>query len=323
MLKIIWVTRSRKHRVISHWWEGFRKEVSKFAHVTSVVLPAEKETIYTKQEKEEYEKSIELLMKPENTNNNFDILYNESPAAYSSVPWRKITIPKAMFMNDQHGVHIKKYFKRAFYENAYNILFMTYRDSLLRFHPDLQNNFICIWLPFAIDPNIFKDYKENKNIDCLSVGIIDPKIYPLRSKAHQELKSYKGYVRIERPPEKFIGNKWPVGEIYAKIINKSRLVITDSSIYKYPVLKYFEIPACQSVLCADYLPELRDLGFIHNENMIALKKNMNIRKTILNLLKDKEKLDSIAQKANELVHTKHTLKIRAQEFVKNIKRILI
>jgi hypothetical protein len=319
-IKILWFTRSRKHRVISHWWEGFRREVSKISQVTTIMLPAEQNTIYSNSEKEQYNQQLTLIKDTKEINSKFDIIYNESPAANFEVSWKEIIIPKAILMNDQHGKFVKEYFQRAFYENKFNILFTTYRDATIKFHPDLIKKFTWFWLPFAIDPEIFKDYNQFKKINCLNVGIINPQVYPLRFKAHKELQSLNGYTRIERPPEKFIGNKWPIGKEYANILNSAKITITDSSIYKYPVLKFFEIPACKSVLCSDYFGELKDLGLIPNENMILIKKTDDIKETISKALKN-PKLEKIANSGYSLMHNNHTLQIRAQEFIRSIESL--
>jgi len=320
MIKILWFTRSRKHRVISHWWEGFRKEVSKMADVTLAMIPAEKETKTSLQEQKEYEKLVPLLKDASEINKRFDIIYNESPAAFLDIPWRDVTIPKTILMNDQHGVHVKEYFHRAFYANKFNILVTTYKNALNEFHPDLEAQFKVIWLPFAVDPEIFKDYKLDKKIGCLNIGIINEKIYPLRHKSNIQLKNSPWYKRVERPPERFKGAKWPINNDYAKLINSAKITITDSSVYHYPVLKFFEIPACNSVLCSNYFKELGELGFIPNENMLEVKKTDNIKEIVLKMLKNNN-LEKISEAGYKLIHTKHTLQIRAQEFIFNLEKL--
>lgn len=61
-----------------------------------------------------------------------------------------------------------------------------------------------------------------------------------------------------------------VGQNYAKELNRSKIVLTCDSVFKYPLMKYFEITACNALLLASYSKELGDLGFIPGVNFVAI-----------------------------------------------------
>ena len=94
------------------------------------------------------------------------------------------------------------------------------------------------------------------------------------------------------------------------------------SIFKYPVLKFFEIPACNSVLFSDYNKELKQLGFEPNENMVRIDKVDNIKKFIRGYLRVPDKLKEISQNGYDLIHTRHTAQKRAEEFVEYVEKII-
>jgi len=74
-------------------------------------------------------------------------------------------------------------------------------------------------------------------------------------------------------PKDHSKNPFPIGKDYVKVLNESKIGITCSSIYNYPLMKFMEFPVCGTLLCADYFPELKEMGYILEENMIELNLN--------------------------------------------------
>ena len=118
--------------------------------------------------------------------------------------------------------------------------------------------------------------------------------------------------------------------------------------YDYPVLKIFEVPACYSALFCDYIPELGELGFVPNENMVEITEDMlgvyvemvksgkKIKpKAVFDTTKRKEfikfirswlvspDLKRITENGFELVHSRHTDEIRAKKIVEELKEIKV
>jgi spore maturation protein CgeB len=83
-------------------------------------------------------------------------------------------------------------------------------------------------------------------------------------------------------------------------------------------MKYFEIPACGSIIYGEYFDELGDLGFIPDENMIVVDKS-DIIGQLNYLMEDKDNLKRLIQNGKDLIHSRHTTKIRAEELVDIIK----
>lgn len=115
-----------------------------------------------------------------------------------------------------------------------------------------------VHIPHCAEKSIFKDYGLEKTIDVLCTGISSKKFYPLRRKLKKKvgpILQNRGYkFKVFKHP----GYRLPSLEAikkhtikYAKALNRSKVVVTCSSKYKYELAKYAEIPMCRTALCAD------------------------------------------------------------------------
>jgi len=305
-MKILWVTVDRTNRVATIF-DPLREEVSKLADVDVIMkklpmLAGAYQNIRLK------EKSLINIKKA----NEYDIVFTDAPFAFQNEQWNKIKTKKAVLFEDQHGQN--PIFSKQFKEWGFTIFFTRYGNIISR-HPHLNNMKIFL-LSHSIDNEIFKDYKLKKKIGALMVGMTGEKNYPIRFNVDKQLRGQTFYKKFSRPFETYEKKpKWPAGKEYAKLINSASITFTCSSIYKYNVLKFFEIPGSKSALFADYNNELKKLGFILNENMIEIKKGIKYVDFIKNWLKNKNQLEDITQNGYDLIHKKHTAKIRAEEFL--------
>ena len=111
-----------------------------------------------------------------------------------------------------------------------------------------------VYLGHGANKNIFKDYKLKKEYDILLVGKLSW-AYPLRTLFMNLMphlkKKYKCHIH-EHPGYDLKDshtNKYLIE--MAKVINKSKLVLTCSSKFKYRLGKYIEIPMSGAALCGD------------------------------------------------------------------------
>lgn len=135
-------------------------------------------------------------------------------------------------------------------------------------------------IPHCIENTIFKDYYQKKEYDIMLVGIFSRGIYPLRDRLYQLLMSgtlnpYK--VKILKHPGYKIANVNEQVVNYAREINKAKIVLTCSSIYKYALSKYMEVPACNSLLVAD-IPH--DRSEIFRKYVVEIDMSWNNEKII-------------------------------------------
>jgi len=316
-MRILWLATDRSKRV-ANIFGPLQKEVSKIADVHFILrqLPL---GMLPKAWQQKYTKGNEKpprLVNPKFAN-EFDFIIVDAPFAFLDENWEKIKTKKGVLIEDQHG-DVLEYSKR-YMDEGFDIFFTRY-NNILKQHPWLKDQTIK-WLPHGFDPNIFKDYKSFKKWDCLMVGRIQPKIYPIRWKVHQQMSnSSVAYNRTERPEENVPEQlRWPIHKEYAQMIGYSKITFACMSIFKYPVMKYFEIPACNSALFADYNDELDELGFKPDENMVSLNGVDNIPELVKSWLGSPKELSNLSGNGYDMVHEKHTAEKRAEQLINYIE----
>lgn len=243
-----------------------------------------------------------------NKNNTPDLIICDNLCAFRNEPWSKFNLPLFSILVDQHSLVDNDQVNIAI-KNNFKV-FHRYKFNL--FHKDLPNKIKTFYLPHSVNINIYKNFNLKKEIDLLQTGAISS-VYLLRN----FIKNYNfkniNYKFIERPDDTNL-KKWPIGNDYINLINKSKFTLACGSKYNYPVLKYFEIPACGSIIYGSYFDELRDLGFIRNINFIEADTN-NPEDHIKKLLKEKELLENICLNGFKLINEKHSNSIRINQMM--------
>ena len=226
----------------------------------------------------------------------------------------KVNVPKGISFHDLHRkANLLHSFVR---ENNINLIFAHYRDAFQTFFPEYKKKFR--WLPHHVNTSVFYDYKIEKKIDYLLLGAKKQKFYPLRNEIYKKMGKMQGFVCHHHPgyvsftpkeeSEMFVEDK------YAMEINRAKMFFTCDSILHYPIKKYFEVLASNTLLLASSSTELRDLGFIDGETIIKIKPK-NFEEKAIYYLKNEVERKKIAQCGYNLVRARHTTEIRAKEYV--------
>lgn len=198
----------------------------------------------------------------------------------------------------------------------------TYKYILATLYPEIAVSKKVVWIPHSASPDFLIDYNPHPENSLFISGAIT-RSYPLRqhikmlhalgsySTVHQSHPGYRsGYDYKESAV---------VGRRYAERINRYRAGFTDSSIFKYIVAKYFEIPATGALLFADNAVSepLKELGFVENEHYFPVSKE-NLEERIRYILDERnhEALDKIRRRGQELVWARHKTSDRAREINK-------
>ncbi|TMV53022.1 glycosyltransferase family 1 protein [Paenibacillus mesophilus] len=229
----------------------------------------------------------------------------------------KTTIPKGIMHTDPfRKTSLFKTFVRS---NKIDLVFSYYRDGFLNEYPEFAKKFR--WLPHHAYTPMFKDYALPKTIDFLLMGSLSP-IYPLRNKIARDMRDVPGFVHHEHPGYRLFSKEeqqhLPIKQNYAKEINRARIFLTDGSMYNYPVAKYFEVPACNTLLLASGARELTDLGFIDKQNFVAVTEADFYDKAMHYLHKEDKRIE-IALKGHRLVAEHHSTEIRVGQFIDYIR----
>lgn len=204
--------------------------------------------------------------------------------------------------------------RKFFTANNISLIFSIIKHSFLKNYPDFSDK--LRWLPHHVNTHVFKDYHLKKQIDALLIGRTNPSLYPLRNKIVRKLNGHRGFLYPPHPDEHNLPYTL-IGEIYAKEINKAKLFFTCCSTLKYPILKYYEVLACRTLLLADSCPELEELGFKPGEHFIKINKK-NFHEKARYYLKNKKERNRIAKNGYRFVRNNHSTKIRAKQLVKYI-----
>ncbi|WP_206207679.1 glycosyltransferase [Virgibacillus indicus] len=231
-----------------------------------------------------------------------------------------INIPTGLFVNDVH--RFLKLRRDYINKNKIPYIFTVVRDKSLSIYPEFKNN--MEWFPNFFSDELHKDYGLKKDINLLMMGAVND-YYPLRQKIIHAYSKDSDFVYHSHPGYREFSKKEEsqsfIGHTYAKEINRAKIFFTTPSILKYPVAKYFEVLAGKTLLLAPTFKELEDLGFIPGFHFVQIDEN-NFKEKASYYLANESKRQKIAEQGYHFVHSKHTVKLRAQQLVKKIKTII-
>ncbi|WP_219838742.1 glycosyltransferase [Paenibacillus sp. R14(2021)] len=225
----------------------------------------------------------------------------------------KVSIPKGILFHDVNRSNdtFRSYVK----ENKIDLIFVHYRDAFLKYFPKYHDR--LRWLPNHAYKPVFHRYNVQKTIDYLMMGRVKD-YYPLRKEIIRKMHKLEGFVSHEHPGYRWFTNNEKetlyLDQNYAKEINRAKMFLTCGSKYDFAVGKYFEIPACGTLLLASGFNELEDLGFIHKKTFIEINKS-NFMDKAQYYLRHEDVRNAITEKGYELVRSRHTTDIRVREFV--------
>lgn len=230
-----------------------------------------------------------------------------------------LKIPFGIIIHDLHWQVGKR--KKFIKGNNVKFIFSIYRDAFLKNFHDYKDR--MYWLPHFINPSIFKDYMLEKEIDYLLLGKV-AWYYPLRRKIVKKMKDIPGFVYHQHPGYRNIKENEKeifVGEDYAKEINRAKIFLTCDSKLHYPIIKYFEVLACNTLLLAPSSKELKDLGFVPGHHFVEINEDNFLEKAQY-YLEHEEERNKIALQGYKMVHSHHTVSIRGNQLISYIDKIL-
>ncbi|MGG6311763.1 glycosyltransferase family protein [Paenibacillus macerans] len=252
------------------------------------------------------------------------ILFNDMFHASYCPPVRglsELNIPWGMIM---HDIHTKIEKRREFLlRHPSSHIFTIYRRSFRKRYPEFKGN--LIWLPHFVEPSIFRDYHRRKNIEILLMGAVNPKVYPLRNKMRTALSrrpgfvfhSHPGYADFKSDAQAFVARS------FALEVNRAKMFLTCDSIHHYPLRKYFEVPACHTLLLASENDDLKELGFTPGIHYVAITERDFLAKINFYLHPKNEAIRAkITRQGYEFVREKHTTAVRTEQLLQMIGSIV-
>lgn len=196
--------------------------------------------------------------------------------------------------------------------------------------------FPVVSLPLAIDPTMYRDYGLPKIYDVSMIGRCYG-LYPLRRAMGELISAPKFNARYKffNSPGLGYSNKWLEGTMreeqrkigclwgddYARRINESRMMMTDGSVYNVAVSKYFEAPACKTLLLAPFPDNYEELHFEDGVNMVNVNaKNMEER--LYYYLENDSECKKVTENGFNMTHKYHTAEVRNREQFKMLEEYL-
>lgn len=278
----------------------------------------------------------ELNMKPDFIF-HYDIAWN-----YGLAPkidgLSEIDIPIGCFVIDLHWKPDERI--RYFEENNIDVIFSVSKHPFLQAFPQYEQK--LHWLPWSINPEIMKDWGMEKDIDSLLMGLVyvnaqtrgkfdlPRKIppegrYAFRDAVFMKMKDEAGFVLHPHPGHRVTDSKrLIVKEDYGKELNRSKIFFTCGSRNETgapAVLKFFEAPACKTLLLAETNKDVEDLGFVDGENYVSCSVANFYEKAQYYLSHEQER-QRITDNGYHFIHNHHTNDHRAKQMIKAIKDCL-
>lgn len=171
-------------------------------------------------------------------------------------PW-----PKATQYNEAFDV---EKVQRFVYANGIQLVIFHHENDMGRYPHWTSLGITRVHLHHCASTDVFKDYGEPKTIDILVAGNLNDYYYPFRRRLAGIAKQYfakRGYRVVVLPHP---GYALPpregtvVGEAFARMLNRSRMVFTCSMRYNYALAKYSEIALCRALPVGDIPGERKE-----------------------------------------------------------------
>lgn len=250
----------------------------------------------------------------------------------------KVDIPTGCFVIDLHWKPAEriKYIK----SNQIDLIFSVSKHPFLRVFPQFEDK--LRWVPWSINPSIMKDWQQPKDIDSLLMGLVHveknklnghdlPKQIPakgryaFRDAVFEQLKLRPKFVfHAHQGHRTKKSDLLIVNDAYAKEINRAKIFYTCGSRNEtggLAVLKFFEVPACKSLLLAETNEDIEELGFKDGENFVACTVDNIVEKTDYYLKNDQERIQ-ITENGYNFIHSNHTNAHRAKQMVAEMNKII-
>jgi hypothetical protein len=173
--------------------------------------------------------------------------------------------------------------------------------KLLR--PDLKTYVINL----HVDTNVFKDYGLSKKYDLIIYGSTERSTYPFRHRLAQLLIKSRKFKILKLELHEDLYDQANCGEGLARKINQSWLGLATVSNFDYLVGRYFEIPACRSMVLGDMNDQGRAIfgdGYVHVDERMS---DAQIISVVEQALANRERLQDQADQMYRVVHTQHNM----------------
>jgi len=198
-------------------------------------------------------------------------------------------------------VHLNLYWHRE-YARLFDYVFVTQKDYVSQLRHEQAH-----WLPWSIDPAIFKDCGCERKHDIVFIGTINRSRKKRKAIVDELGKRFDVKLFGTNPLHRL--SKAEMAAVYSQA-----KIIVNESIYREVTFRTFEAPACGGMLLTERVGNgLSDL-FSDGEDVVTFDRHDFIEKAAYYLQNDRERR-RIAESGKKRTHRQHTIMQRAENLL--------
>jgi hypothetical protein len=231
---------------------------------------------------------------------------------------------KAVAFNDCYAPERQREIK----DNQIDLLICHHENDLRRFPSDEFPDLKIVHIPHSADKRIFcRDEYGKRPIDCIVPGVIDETIYPLRARWAELIDSGRLPGKIRRHP----GYELPSiaacldeCQRYAVDLMHTKIVLTDTSVYRYVLAK---IPEAMAAGCLVVTDEPDDGHFLstlgrHVVTVPLAISDDDLVMLVRQMLDDPDEIRTKALAGQRQYLKTHTCEAYAEQFVQATRELI-
>lgn len=297
----------------------YLEELSRQADTNFIVLKADTNP-------EEVERQLDILF----NKYKFDLIYkyyNKKIDTSRIRPLSNYGVPVFYASGDCHTRLLHdNYRKKIEYHGVKNII-VNNRSTIPHFKDAFKSDLNFIWVPWAFNPNIHRDYGYRKKWDVtIPAGNFE---IPIRGRVRNFLfeSDYKYNDKF------FTARRGTISPKHlAKIVNKCEIGVSTCQNDKLQMHngkfigmtfnKYFEIPMCNALHIGQRSADAELLGFEDGVNVVMFDTFEEFKEKLNYYLKHKDEMSQIVANSVEFVKNNHSYKHRVSKFLADAKEII-
>ena len=177
----------------------------------------------------------------------------------------------------------------------------------------------------SIEPSIFNMFHSERDLDALFLGNATNYIYPLRNSIYNNLKalgiknkwttlarwSPKGQ-SLKRKKAEYLEKGHIVGSKYANRLSRAKCFLFGTSVFKYPLLKFFEATASGACVFSDLPLQWEKFHLDPRKNMVNINVD-NWQEKLKYYLDNQGERKKVALAGYKMTMKHHTNDVRALE----------
>jgi len=167
---------------------------------------------------------------------------------------------------------------------------------------------------FSADLTKQEDLHLSRDIDVMASFATPGRVYgPQRKEIHVWLKTVTDL-------NVYMGKAgW---EAHVEKLNQSKIVLNNVARWAFMNQRFFEVPACNSLLLTDYAEDQPLVGLEDGKHLVIYENLKDMKEKIYYYLEHEEERKSIARQGYEYVRKNHSLKQRVSEFLVDLQEEL-